>query len=50
MLRPGNFIQAKAYAAITATVIGMTTLGMVITIEFTKYVEKLVSLPVSTSL
>ena len=34
--RNGNFIQAKAYAAIVARLIGMITAGMVMTMELTK--------------
>ena len=43
--RNGNFIHAKAYAAIVAMLIGMITAGMVITIVLTKYVARSVSPP-----
>ena len=36
MSRPGNFIQANAYAARVARVIGMITDGIVMTMELTK--------------
>ena len=39
--RPGNSIHAKAYAASSASVIGMTTAGSVMTRELMKYEAKL---------
>ncbi len=43
--RPLKSTHANAYAASSASVIGMITAGRVMTIELTKYVDRLVDDP-----